>query len=134
MMSLKLVETRRKLVGSRTDTAGTCRNVVLNSTEFSGLAIVLHRSDSYDTRSNACYVVVLNAREPTTLLSDLYHSLQMRYEIRTTYAPTIACDYRSAPENLKQFKILVGTPRQPTSYGEKLTVVYDNWRHMASSL
>ena len=75
-----------------------------------------------------------NAQELTTLLSDLYHSLQMRYEISTTYAPTIACDYGSDPGNLKQFKILVGTPRQPTSYEEKLKVVYDNRRHMASCL
>ena len=58
-----------------------------------------------------------NAREATTLVRDLYDNLRKRYEIGTTYAP---------PTLDGKFEILVGTPRQATSYGDMRRVVYDN--------
>ena len=59
-----------------------------------------------------------------TFLQDLYDTLRMSYEISTTYAPPTLDG--ELWRYLKQFKILVGTPRQATSYGEKRRVVYDN--------
>ena len=67
-----------------------------------------------------------NTREATTLVRDLYDSLRERYEIRTTYAPPTL--------DGELWRFLVGTPRQATSYGDMRRVVYDNRRHMASSL
>ena len=59
-----------------------------NSPEL-GFNIVSYRSNSYAFRSNSCHVWedADNAREPMTLLRDLYKTLRMSYEISTTYAP-----------------------------------------------
>ena len=57
LMSPQLVEIRRQLVESRAVIADTRRNVVVNSPEL-GFNIVLYRSNSYETRSNSCYVAV----------------------------------------------------------------------------
>ena len=38
----------------------------------------------------------------------------------------------SCGDNFKQFKIVVDSPRQATSYGDMRQDVYDNWRHVPS--
>ena len=87
MISPQLVRMRRHLLESCTVIADTRRNVVINSSEL-GFNIVLYRSNSYATRAmSACWQDADNAREPTTLLRDMYDTLRISYEISTTYAP-----------------------------------------------
>ena len=59
----------------------------------------------------------------------LFDKIRDQYELCSSHFKTASCY-----ENFKPFKILVAFPRQATSYGELRRVVYDNRRHMPSSL
>ena len=58
----------------------------------------------------------------------------VRQSTRSVRLTLLPLKTASCGDIFEQFEILVGTPRQATSYGDMRRVVHDNRRHMASSL